>query len=159
MAFLERTTDPKKLRHWDGDMEADYIYTTGVTGDKFFKELRDNGRFIGTRCEQCDMVYMPPRMYCERCFDKLDEWVPVGNKGTVKTYTVANIGRDGNELENPIIWALINLEGSDTGLIHKLGEIRSEHVKIDMEVEAVLKSKKEREGSVLDIEYFRPVGK
>ncbi len=34
MTFLERTTDARKLRHWEGNMEADYIYTSGVAGEE-----------------------------------------------------------------------------------------------------------------------------
>jgi len=32
MTFLERTTDARRFRHWEGDIEADYIYTSGIAG-------------------------------------------------------------------------------------------------------------------------------
>ena len=47
MTFLERTTDARKFRHWEGNMEADYIYTSGVAGEKFFVALRDEGDHPG----------------------------------------------------------------------------------------------------------------
>jgi len=48
--------------HWHGDMEAQYIYTAGIAGERFFRELKDNGKLVGTRCPKCDITYMPPRM-------------------------------------------------------------------------------------------------
>ena len=38
-----------------------------------------------------------------------------------------------------------------------MGEIDPEDVHIGLEVEPVFKDAAEREGSILDIEYFRPV--
>ena len=63
MAF-DKNTNPLKLFHLVGDMEADYIYTPGAAGDKFFKALRDEEKLLATHCESCDHTYMPPRMYC-----------------------------------------------------------------------------------------------
>jgi len=40
--------------------------------------------------------------------------------------------------------------------MHKLGEVDPQQVAIGMEVEAVWKPEAEREGSILDIRYFRP---
>ena len=48
MTFTDRTKDPRALRHWYGDIEADYVYTSGVAGERFFRELRDHGRLLGT---------------------------------------------------------------------------------------------------------------
>ena len=62
MAF-DKNINPLKLHHLVGDMEADYIYTPGVAGDKFFKALRDEGKFLATHCEPCNHTYLPPRMY------------------------------------------------------------------------------------------------
>jgi uncharacterized OB-fold protein len=38
-----------------------------------------------------------------------------------------------------------------------MGEVAPEDVEIGMQVEAVFKPKNERSGSILDVEYFRPV--
>jgi hypothetical protein len=40
--------------------------------------------------------------------------------------------------------------------MHKLGEVDPDAVHVGLEVEAVWKPKAQREGSILDIEYFRP---
>jgi uncharacterized OB-fold protein len=97
-------------------------------------------------------------MLCERCFAELDEWVGVPNRGKVFTYTVLHRDLDEKPLEPPAILAYVKLEGSTGGLVHYLGEIEVECVCIGMEVEAVFKDAAQREGSILDIKYFRPVG-
>lgn len=42
--------------------------------------------------------------------------------------------------------ALIAFPNAEGGIIHKLGEVEPEDIKIGMEVEAVLKPKEERRG-------------
>jgi uncharacterized OB-fold protein len=101
---------------------------------------------------------VPPRLFCEQCFEKLDEWLEVGKRGEVHTYTVAHINIDGTKLKEPIIWAMIKIDEVHGGIVHKLGEVNPKDVKIGMRVEAVFKDKKERTGSMLDIKYFKPVG-
>jgi len=150
----DRITNPLGARHWLGDMETDYVYTLGVAGERFFKELKQKGTIMGAKCPRCDIVYVPPRMYCERCFEKLEEWVDVGNKGWVYTFTIATVNIDGSKLEKPVIYALIRFDGVHGGLVHKIGE--AEEVRIGMRVEAVLKPPKERKASINDIKYFKP---
>jgi hypothetical protein len=59
-------------------------------------------------------------------------------------------------LESPEIPAVVSIDGSDGGLLHMLGEVDPEEVRIGMEVEAVWKPVGERIGSILDIDHFRP---
>ena len=138
-------------------METDYTYTLGVAGDRFFKEIKENARIMGAKCKKCGLLYVPPRLFCERCFEKLKDWVDVGKKGVVHTYTVAHIDVDGSKLKEPTIWAVIKIDNAHGGLVHKLGETDPKNVKIGMSVEAVFKGKRERKGSILDIKYFKPV--
>ena len=157
MAILEKVD---KLHHaiaWRGDIPITNRYTLGVAGERFFREIKDSGRIVGTHCEACDLTYVPATLFCERCFAALNEWVPVESTGYVFTYTVVFQDLDDNPLEVPAILAYVKLDGSDGGLVHYLGEIDPEDVFIGMEVEAVFKDAAEREGSILDIRYFRPM--
>jgi uncharacterized OB-fold protein len=151
---LEKITNPFNARHWIGHMEADYVYTLGIAGERFFKEIKENDRIMGAKCPKCNVIYIPPRMYCEKCFEKLEEWVDVGKRGIVHTFTIATIDINGEKLEKPTICALIKFDGVHGGIIHKIGE--TDTVYIGMEVEAVLKPQNERKASINDIEYFKP---
>ncbi|MHA1593323.1 MAG: Zn-ribbon domain-containing OB-fold protein [Candidatus Baldrarchaeia archaeon] len=153
---LEKIRDPERMRRWPGHMETDYVYTVGLAGERFFREIKDNGKFYGTRCEKCGITYFPARTFCERCLSELKEWVEVSPRGYVEMYTIAYMDLEGNKLEKPEIWAFIRFEGVFGGLVHKLGEVKPEEVKIGMVVEPVLKPKEQREGSITDILYFKP---
>jgi uncharacterized OB-fold protein len=157
MAILEKVDKLHHATAWRGDIPITSRYTAGIAGEKFFREIKDNARIVGTYCENCELVYVPAAMFCERCFAELDEWVEVASQGTIFTYTVLFRDLDDRPLDPPAILAYVKLDGSTGGLVHYLGEIDPEEVYIGLEVEAVFKGAPDREGSILDIEYFRPV--
>ena len=130
-------------------------YTAGAVGSKFLIELRDNKRILGTKCPTCNRVYVPARSVCTECFAPLDQWVEVSDKGTVLTYAVARQSTVVQPAAPPIIYGIVQLDGADTGLVHMLGEIEPEKVRVGMKVEAVFKE--ERTANILDIKYFRPL--
>ncbi len=155
--MLERIEKSTQARHWLGDMEADhYYYSTGLAGEQFFTALRDEGKILGAHCAQCDLTYVPPRIYCEHCFAELTEYKEVSKRGCVVAFTVAHYDKAGHRLEPPQIFALMSFGPKTTLFLHRLGEIEPEKVCVGLEVEAVLKPKKDREGKITDILYFRP---
>jgi hypothetical protein len=153
---LDPITHATQARVWFGEIPIESLYTMGIAGERFFREIKDRGRLVGTHCSECDITYVPPRLYCERCFAQLGDWVEVGTQGRVCTYTLLHTALDGSRLEEPEIIAFVQLDGADGGLIHRLGEVAPDQVEIGLRVEAVFKEKAERAGSILDIEYFRP---
>jgi uncharacterized OB-fold protein len=159
MAILEKVDKLDRAVAWRGDIPISSRYTAGIAGERFFRELKDNARIVGTVCSACDLVYVPATMFCERCFSELEEWVEVPSHGRVFTYTVLYRDLDEKTLDPPVVLAYVKLEGSTGGLVHYLGEVDPETVYIGLEVEAVFKDAAEREGSILDVKFFRPVGK
>ena len=157
MGSPEQISQVKDIRYVYGEIPVNYAYTLGVAGERFFREIMENGRFMGTRCQQCEYTYLPPRLYCERCFAGLDDqWVEVSSRGTVEAFTVAHVDLEGQCLAEPQLLALIRLEGADGLLVHKLGETTAEEVEIGLPVAAVLRPRRQRKGSLLDIRYFKP---
>ena len=156
MVFNEKIVDPAELRHVEGKIELYWIYTSGEAGDAFFKKLKDEGKFLAAKCKKCGHVYFPPRLYCEFDFSET-EFVEVSGEGCVKAFSVVSYDADGNKMENPEIYALIEMDGTDGSIIHLLGEVDPENIEIGMRVKPVLKQKEEREGRITDILYFRPV--
>ena len=139
----------------DGEIQIGYSWTVGKGGEHFLTELRDNKKMTGTRCRQCGRVFVPPRVYCEECYADDVDWVDVEPKGTLITFGDSYIGADGKTLDKPWILGVVRINGSEGGFLHYIGEAATKDLKIGMPMEAVFKD--EREGSILDIEYFRPV--
>ncbi|MHB8566302.1 MAG: Zn-ribbon domain-containing OB-fold protein [Nitrososphaerales archaeon] len=139
--------------------EADlkYAWASGVAISRFLKELK-HGRIIARKCNRCNRIMVPPRMFCEDCFRDTNEWVYVKDTGTINTYSIAHVGTDASRLPNPLYVAVINIDGASPmmGFLHLLGEVQSE-LKVGMKVQAVWKLEAERTGSILDIKYFKPI--
>jgi len=140
------------------EVDARYEWDAGIAVGRFLEGLR-RGRILGRSCSGCGRVLVPPRMFCERCFRATDAWVEVGSTGTVQTYSVCHVAWDMRPLETPQMPAVISIDGSDGGFLHLLGEVDPNDVTVGMAVEAVWKHDDEREGSILDIAYFRPKGR
>ncbi|HEU4355444.1 MAG TPA: Zn-ribbon domain-containing OB-fold protein [Actinomycetota bacterium] len=136
-------------------VDARYEWDAGVAVGRFLEGLRA-GRILGRECRRCERVLVPPRMFCERCFRPTDAWVEVEGTGIVQTYSVCHVAWDMRPLDDPELPAVIAIDGSDGGLLHVLGEVDPADVAVGMAVEAVWKHVGEREGSILDIAYFRP---
>ena len=154
--MLEKQTDPTSPMHWRGDMQADYMYTNGVAGDRFFRHLMEKDSFLATKCKKCGKVLFPARLYCEDCFQEISEadWLEVPAAGTIRVFTVATINAHGKKMEEPKIIALIDIDKTDGAL---LGIIKTKDLKRDfcgVKVKAVFKPKEKREGTLKDILYF-----
>jgi hypothetical protein len=148
---MENQSQPIKLQ---GSIEISYEWSAGIAGSRFFQEIRDNKRIMGTKCPKCSRVLVPPRIFCEECFIDVEEWVEVSPKGELVTFGESYLGTDGSKLKEPWIVGIIRLDGADGGLIHYIGEARPEELKIGMRMEAVFNE--ERNGNILDIKHFRP---
>lgn len=156
MALIERLQRSPDATFWPGKIPMNYVYTAGRAGEEFYKALRDKGRFIGSRCEECDTVYVPPRIFCERCFERLEgKFVTVKSHGIVVSITECHETYD-EKPKKPSLVAAIQLEGADTVIFHRLGEVDAEACYIGMPVVAVLEPKSKRTGSILDVKYFKP---
>ena len=137
------------------DLKVPYRYSMGAITSKFFIEIRERKKILGIKCPQCNVVYVPPRSTCGRCFSLLKEWVEVSNRGTLRTYTVVHYPTPVQPVPPPLIYGIIKLDGADTGLAHLISETDYDRLSIGMRVEAVFKE--ERAGNMLDIKYFKPI--
>jgi uncharacterized OB-fold protein len=144
----------------DFAVEARYAWDAGVAVGGFLRGLRA-GRILARECHRCRRVLVPPRMFCEQCFRPTDAWMEVGDTGRVNTFSICYIRWDMQPLKVPEIPAVIEIDGASPGMgfMHKLGDVDPKKVTVGMEVEAVWRPEAEREGSILDIEYFRPRGR
>jgi hypothetical protein len=153
--MLERIARPDEIRRWEGDLPVRHRYTPGVAGEAFFAALRDRGVVLGSRCEACSYTYVPARLFCERCFTELEADTEVGPGGTLVSFTIAFRGLEGESLEEPVVFGLVRLDGADAVLLHRVLDPGEEPLEIGERVEVVFVP--ERDGTILDIEGFRPV--
>jgi uncharacterized OB-fold protein len=141
----------------DFAVDARYAWDTGIAVGRFLAGLRE-GRVMARECRECRRVLVPPRMFCEQCFRPTDRWVEVEDTGKVNTFSICWVSWDMQPLDVPELPAVIEIDGASPGIgiMHKLGEVDPDAVHVGLEVEAVWKHRARREGSILDIEYFRP---
>jgi uncharacterized OB-fold protein len=143
-----------------GRWDLAFRHTAGRFASRFFRELREK-RIMAVRCSRCWRVLMPPRPFCERCFVPLEEWVEVGQQGTLEAFTICYARFTGLP-KPPYCLILVKLDGADSALQHLLGEVKlgdvrqaTQHIQIGMRLEAVWQG--ERRGRIEDIKHFRPL--
>ena len=156
MTFLEKQSDPESPMHWRGDKQADYLYTNGAAGGRFFTHLRDKGKFLACTCPECKKTFCPPRLYCEDCFCDIPDraWKEVPLTGRIRLFTVATLNPYGEKLKEPKVMAMIDIDRTDTSM---LGVINTKNLDADLvgrKVKAVLQPKSKREGTLKDIIYY-----
>ncbi len=139
------------------DTDLKYAWSSGVATGRFLGGLKKK-EIWGRECDGCGRVLVPPRMYCEKCYRPTDRWVRLKDTGKVMTFSVAHVNSDASRRREPILVAVIEIGGATPlmGILHLLGEVRPEDVRIGMAVEAVWRSDGERTGAITDIKYFRP---
>jgi uncharacterized OB-fold protein len=138
-----------------------YAWDDGVAIGRYLAELKA-GRIIARVCHGCHRIMLPPRMFCELCFRPTDEWAYVADTGVVNTFSVARVNWDASRRgpkEPPLLPAVIEIDGATKGMgiMHMLGEVDPDDIKIGMKVRAVWKKPEERTGAITDILYFKPI--
>ena len=151
--FQER----KVLYNFD-ELHGDFAWDTGIAIGQYLAGLKE-GLILGSRCNTCRKVVVPPRTVCEWCFRPMDEYIPLHDSGTVNTFSPCYVTWDVKRIKEPEIPAVIEIDGASPlhGIMHMLGEVVPDDVKIGMRVKAVWKPPDERQGAVTDILYFKPL--
>lgn len=158
MGLVERINKNIDNKYWDSDEVVSFPvknrYTAGLAGQKFLEGIKEEERIYGTYCPYCQLTFVPGKLYCERCFAELSEWIDVGTRGEIYTYTVSYVEKDDTQKESPSIVAVIKI--ADGYLVHWLENCNPGDVEIGMQVKANFKPEGERKGSILDISGFQP---
>ena len=146
------------------ELKGDFAWDTGIAVGSYLAALKE-GLILGSACYTCHKIVVPPRTVCEWCFNPMDEYLPLMDTGTINTFSLCYVTWDVQRIEEPEIPAVIMLDGASSldsgpimgGIMHLLGEVDSEKVHIGMRVKAVWKPSEERQGSITDILYFKPI--
>jgi uncharacterized OB-fold protein len=153
--MLDKIGQPQRTRQVTGEIPIYHRYTLGVAGERFFKAMRDDRQILVSPCRKCQRRLLPPKMYCERCFEETsDQWEPLAGPGYVRSFAVMHQSLEEIPLEIPEVVALVSWEGVSGGLIHRLRDTDPAEVLIGMAVEPVWSD--QRVGAMSDISHFRP---
>ena len=147
-------TEPEPL---SGAHVLEYTYkrSVGPVLGRFFTGLRD-GRFEGVKT-QAGRVLCPPLEHDPETGEATtDDWVEVGPGGTVTTWAWIAEPRDQHPLDRPFAFALVQLDGADTGLLHAVDAGEEGRMRTGMRVRARFAD--ERTGRIQDIACFEPEG-
>ncbi|HEX6476787.1 MAG TPA: OB-fold domain-containing protein [Acidimicrobiales bacterium] len=133
-------------------LEYPYTRTVGPVLGRFMTGLRE-GRIEGVRARD-GRVLVPPAEYDPVTSEPLDEFVEVGQAGVVTTWAWISEPRANQPLDRPFAWALIRLDGADTGLLHAVDAGDEARMATGMRVRVQWRA--ERAGEIQDIACFVP---
>ncbi|MCM6772902.1 Zn-ribbon domain-containing OB-fold protein [Nocardia sp. CDC159] len=133
-------------------MKFDYTRSVGPTIGRFLTGLRA-GRIVGVRGSD-GRVLVPPAEFDPVTSERLTEFVDVADVGTVRTWSWVRDPLPGQPFDRPFAWALIELDGADTGLLHAVDVASPDDIHTGMRVRARWAA--ERTGTIHDIACFEP---
>jgi uncharacterized OB-fold protein len=134
------------------ELSFDYTRSLGPTLSRFMTGLAAR-RITGARCAD-GRVVVPPVEYDPVTGAAVTEFVEVVDHGAVLTWTWAAEPLPGQPLDRPFAWALIRLDGADTGMLHALDVRSPADVHTGMRVQARWAAAPV--GHVRDIVCFEP---
>ena len=150
MAYHEKINQTTECTYFEGEIPIKYRYTFGIAGESYYKAIKQQGKILGARCPKCGISYVPPRIYCERCFSELDKPAPVKAEGEIYSYTISHVKLKGEPNPEGRALVLVRFDGYEGGVIAEFRGKR-EDLRIGRRVKLSFKPKNQRTGSPNDI--------
>jgi uncharacterized protein len=135
-------------------LEYPFSRTVGPVQSAFLTGLRE-GLVLGVRTGD-GRVLCPPVEYDPVTSEELTELVELADTGEVTTWSWEPAPRRNQPLDRPFAWALVRLDGADTGILHALDAGSPDRVRTGMRVR--VRWREERDGAITDIACFEPEG-
>lgn len=129
-----------------------YKRSLGPVLGQFFSALRDQ-RILGVRRTD-GSVMVPPKEYDPDTGDAIDEMVEVADVGVVVTWAWVAQPRASQPSDRPFAYALIQLDGADTPLLHIVAV--DEEVEMTTGMRVTARWAGETVGAITDITCFEP---
>jgi hypothetical protein len=136
------------------EISFDYTRSLGPVLSQFMAGLAER-QILGSRGAD-GRVHVPPAEYDPVTFAPPEEFVQVGPAGTVLTWSWQPEPREGQPLGHPFAWALIRLDGADTGMLHAVDAGTAASMQTGMRVRP--RWADNRSGHITDIVCFEPAG-
>jgi hypothetical protein len=150
-------TDTTELITIPGNWNFDYTYFAGEAASRFFAALKESQQIMGARCPSCQRVLVPARSFCDACFKRTTDWVPVGPEGTLETFTIITAAFPGLP-KPPVVIAYVTLDGADTALVNMvhgldLSDIGAAAARLQVQPRVRAKFIDEPQGRITDISF------
>jgi uncharacterized OB-fold protein len=136
-------------------IEYEFKRTVGPVQSAFLTGLRE-GIVVGVKRPD-GRVLCPPVEYDPDTADELDQLVQLSDEGTVTTWAWIGEPRPNQPLDRPFAWALVQIDGADSGFLHAVDAGSEDAMSTGMRVRARFRPADERIGMITDIECFEPV--
>jgi uncharacterized OB-fold protein len=115
----------------------------GFTSAAFYRFLGE-GKIMGSRCESCGALYLPPRPFCVACYGEEMAWVELAGQGKLLAFTTVHIAptamiEAGYDRRNPYCTGIVQLEGGPAISAQILGvdATQPEQIKVGTPLRAV----------------------
>jgi len=144
-----------------GMVRAEFNFYVGKYLDKMYDAFEKDKKFIGNHCPHCKDVFFPPRKICGKCNITIpleENWVDLPETGTIISYTATPYKvteRGDRKVKNETLLGLIRIDGTSTGIVYELLDIKPEEAKIGMKVKAIWTDLPK--GEPMDIKGFTKV--
>ena len=134
-------------------LECDYRRSLGSVLGRFFTGLRDR-RIEGVRTRQGKVLFPPAEYDPFTGESTTGDFVEVGPAGVVTSWAWVNEPRPKHPLTTPFAFALIQLDGADTAMLHAVDAGDASKMSTGMRV--TVEWADETTGRILDIACFVP---
>jgi uncharacterized protein len=131
-----------------------YSRTVGPTYSRFLRGLAE-GRLAGTVGAD-GRVYVPPAEFDHVTGAALHDWREVGTEGSVVSWTWEPAPTADLPLQHAFAWALVQLDGADTAILHACDAGEPSAMSVGMRVRA--RFAEGAEPGISALNCFEPVG-
>ena len=83
--------------------------------DYSYQQFLNEEKLMGSKCQKCGALYIPPRPICPKCYSSEMQWVEMKGKGKLAAFTCIAVGppymlKEGYDRKHPYISGVIVLE-------------------------------------------------
>jgi uncharacterized OB-fold protein len=119
---------------------------------RFYTELKENARFMGTKCPACGSIYFWPRSWCHECYMDC-EWVEVSTKGKLTMFCRVDISLSDLRRDVPFYQGGVHLDGVRYPIAAILDAPSYDDFFVGMPVRAKFLPPEERRGTPRDFHF------
>ena len=145
--------NPQDLLSFNEPMNLTYKRSPGKIIGRFLAALKNEAQLLAIRCSKCSMGFLPPQAYCPDCKFPMNFFFVAPKVGKIAYFASVHKQLPFEGWKPPFTYVGVKFEGIHTVFWHRMLEAKD--IEVGLEVVPVFKDKEERQGSILDIDYFK----